>query len=86
LRDPRPPARSRGGRAPCPAHARRRIDFYREALRLARLADWSSTDGRVVFVEARRATLELLDEAQAEMVDAIEAGRRVSATVRRRSS
>jgi methylmalonyl-CoA/ethylmalonyl-CoA epimerase len=58
------------------------LAFYRDALGLEQLADWSSGDGRVVLLEAGRATLELFDEAQAETVDAIEAGRRVSGTVR----
>jgi lactoylglutathione lyase len=58
------------------------LAFYREALGLEQVADWSSEEGRVVLLEAGRATLELLDEAQAEMVDAIEAGRRVSGAVR----
>ena len=56
--------------------------FYRDALGLEQLADWSSASGRVVVLEAGRATLELFDDAQAEAVDAIEAGRRVSGTVR----
>jgi methylmalonyl-CoA/ethylmalonyl-CoA epimerase len=54
----------------------------RDALGLGQVADWSSESGRVVILEAGRATLELLDAAQAEAVDAIEAGRRVSGTVR----
>jgi catechol 2,3-dioxygenase-like lactoylglutathione lyase family enzyme len=54
------------------------LAFYRDALGLEQVADWSSEEGRVVLLEAGRATLELLDNAQAEMVDAIEAGRRVS--------
>ena len=58
------------------------LAFYRDALGLAQLADWSSEDGRVVVLEAGRATLELFDEAQAETVDAIEAGRRVAGAVR----
>jgi catechol 2,3-dioxygenase-like lactoylglutathione lyase family enzyme len=58
------------------------VAFYRDALGLKQLADWSSEEGRVVLLEAGRATLELLDDAQAEMVDAIEAGRRVSGAVR----
>jgi catechol 2,3-dioxygenase-like lactoylglutathione lyase family enzyme len=58
------------------------LAFYRDALGLEQLADWSSADGRVVVLEAGRATLELLDEAQAELVDAIETGHRVSGTVR----
>lgn len=58
------------------------LAFYRDRLGLDQLADWSTESGRVVVLEAGRATLELLDEAQAATVDAIEAGRRVSGTVR----
>ena len=58
------------------------LAFYRDALGLEQLADWSSESGRVVVLDAGRATLELFDDAQAETVDAIEAGRRVSGTVR----
>jgi lactoylglutathione lyase len=58
------------------------LAFYRDALGLEQLADWSSEGGRVVLLEAGRATLELFDETQAETVDAIEAGGRVSGTVR----
>ena len=58
------------------------LAFYRDALGLEQVADWSSESGRVVVLDAGRATLELFDQAQAESVDAIEAGRRVSGTVR----
>ena len=58
------------------------VAFYRDALGLEQIADWSSATGRVVVLEAGRATLELFDRAQAESVDAIEAGRRVSGPVR----
>ena len=58
------------------------VAFYRDALGLEQVADWSSDDGRVVLLEAGRATLELFDERQAETVDRIEAGTRVSGTVR----
>jgi len=58
------------------------LAFYRDALGLEQLADWSSESGRVVLLDGGRATLELLDEAQAETVDAIEAGDRVSGAVR----
>ena len=58
------------------------LSFYRDTLGLEQIADWSSETGRVVVLDAGRATLELLDQAQAETVDAIEAGRRVSGTVR----
>lgn len=58
------------------------LAFYRDALGLEQLADWSTDEGRVVVLEAGKATLELFDQAQAAAVDAIEAGRRVSGTVR----
>jgi len=60
----------------------RAVAFYRDALGLEQLADWSSESGRVIVLDAGRATLELFDHAQAEAVDAIEAGARVSGTVR----
>jgi methylmalonyl-CoA/ethylmalonyl-CoA epimerase len=58
------------------------VALYRDALGLEQVADWSSDVGRVVVLSAGRATLELFDEAQARYVDSIEAGRRVSGTVR----
>ena len=57
-------------------------EFYRDALGLDEIADWSSDGGRVVVLDAGRATLELFDHRQAESVDLIEAGRRVSGPVR----
>jgi lactoylglutathione lyase len=58
------------------------LAFYCDVLGLQQVADWSSETGRVVALDAGRATLELFDQAQAESVDAIEAGRRVSGAVR----
>ena len=58
------------------------VAFYRDVLGLEQVADWSGQDGRVILLSAGRATLELFDEAQAEKVDAIEAGQRVSGVVR----
>lgn len=58
------------------------VAFYRDAIGLRQLADWSSDDGRVIVLAAGRATLEIFDQAQAEKVDAIEAGHRVSGVVR----
>jgi methylmalonyl-CoA/ethylmalonyl-CoA epimerase len=58
------------------------LAFYRDALGLEELADWSTDDGRVVVLQAGRATLELFDQAQAAAVDEIEAGHRVSGKVR----
>ena len=58
------------------------VAFYRDTLGLDQIADWSSEDGRVILLAAGAATLELFDERQAESVDRIEAGRRVSGPVR----
>jgi uncharacterized glyoxalase superfamily protein PhnB len=58
------------------------LRFYRDAVGLEQTADWSSEDGRVVLLEAGRATLELIDERQAALIDDVEAGKRVSGTVR----
>lgn len=58
------------------------VAFYRDTLGLEQLANWSGDDGRVILLEAGCATLELFDERQAESVDRIEAGRRVSGRVR----
>jgi lactoylglutathione lyase len=58
------------------------LAFYRDALGLRQIADWSTETGRVVVLDGGRATLELLDQAQAAEVDRIEAGRRVAGEVR----
>ncbi len=58
------------------------VRLYRDALGLPEVADWSSEQGRVLLLDAGRATLELFDEAQAAMVDDLEVGRRVSGKVR----
>ena len=44
------------------------LAFYRDALGLEQIADWSSEAGRVVALDAGRAMLELFDDAQAETV------------------
>lgn len=58
------------------------VAFYRDALGLEQLADWSGEDGRVILLDAGRATIELFDERRAEHVDRIEAGHRVSGPTR----
>jgi len=58
------------------------VAFYRDALGFEQIADWSGEDGRVILLDAGKATIELFDERQAESVDRIEAGRRVSGPVR----
>jgi methylmalonyl-CoA/ethylmalonyl-CoA epimerase len=58
------------------------VKLYRDTLGLPQLQDWSSDQGRVLLLDAGRATLELFDEAQAAMVDDLEVGERVSGKVR----
>jgi len=58
------------------------VGLYRDVLGLEQVADWSSDDGSVVLLDAGRATLELMDEAQAALVDRIEAGQQVSGPIR----
>src|SRR5436189_36523 len=54
------------------------LAFYRDSLGLAELEAWQADrDARVVLLDAGRATLELVNEAQAAMIDEIEVGRRV---------
>ena len=58
------------------------LAFYRDVLGLPQLADWTSPDGKVVVLDGGRATLELIDEAQADYIDRVEVGRRVAGQIR----
>ena len=58
------------------------VHFYRDVLGLHERAAYSSADGRVVILEAGRATLEIADPAQAEFIDRVEVGRRVAGHIR----
>jgi methylmalonyl-CoA/ethylmalonyl-CoA epimerase len=58
------------------------LAFYRDALGLPELADWSGEGGKVVLLDAGRATLELIDAQQAATIDDAEVGRRVAGPVR----
>jgi lactoylglutathione lyase len=58
------------------------VTFYRDELGLPQLADFSSDRGRVVLLDAGRATLELLDPDQAGYIDEVEVGRRVAGHIR----
>jgi lactoylglutathione lyase len=58
------------------------VRFYRDVLGLPELEAWDGPDGRGVVLDGGRATIELLSPEQAELVDRIEAGRRVAAPVR----
>ncbi|MGH2514431.1 MAG: SDR family NAD(P)-dependent oxidoreductase [Ktedonobacterales bacterium] len=60
----------------------RAVALYRDGLALPVVKEWSDVTGRGMVLAAGRATLELLDHADAEHTDTVEAGRRVSGPVR----
>jgi predicted enzyme related to lactoylglutathione lyase len=56
--------------------------FYRDVLGLPQRDDFSSDQGRVVLLDAGRATIEVVDRRQAEYIDRVEVGRRVAGHIR----
>jgi len=58
------------------------VRFYRDELGLRQLEDFSSDRGRVVLLDAGRATLELVDADQAAYIDEGEVGAHVAGHVR----
>jgi lactoylglutathione lyase len=58
------------------------LRFYRDVLGLPQLADFSSPNGRVILLDAGRATIEIADPRQAEYIDEVEVGRRVAGPIR----
>jgi methylmalonyl-CoA/ethylmalonyl-CoA epimerase len=60
----------------------RSIKFYCEGLGIEPAAIWNNDGGKALMLEMGNATLELFDERQAEIIDGLEAGNRVSGQVR----
>jgi catechol 2,3-dioxygenase-like lactoylglutathione lyase family enzyme len=60
----------------------RLLRFYCAGLGLEPDQIWNNEQGKGLILDLGRATLELFDEAQAQTVDRIEAGRRISDQVR----
>jgi methylmalonyl-CoA/ethylmalonyl-CoA epimerase len=60
----------------------RLVKFYCDGLGIEPAAIWNNGQGRALILDMGRATLEIFDEAQAETIDALEAGRRVTGQVR----
>jgi len=60
----------------------RLVRFYCDGLGLEPAQIWNNGDGRALILSMGSATLELFDEAQAETIDQIEAGKRVSGQIR----
>lgn len=60
----------------------RSLRFYSQGLGIEPAAFWNNDGGRAVMVELGQATLEIFDEVQAQVIDHLEAGERVSGQVR----
>ncbi len=60
----------------------RLVKFYCEGLGIQPAEDYSDDVGKALLLDMGRATLELIDEAQAQSIDRIEAGQRVSGQIR----
>jgi methylmalonyl-CoA/ethylmalonyl-CoA epimerase len=60
----------------------RLLKFYCEGLGIEPAAIWNNDGGRALILEMGKATLELFDERQAEVIDQIEAGQRLSGQIR----
>ncbi len=56
--------------------------FYFDSLGIAPAQVWDNGQGQAVILDMGKATLEIFDETQAETIDRIEAGKRVSGHIR----
>lgn len=60
----------------------RSVKFYSEGLGIEPAQFWNNGQGRALILELGSATLEIFDEAQAQAIDQIETGQRVSGQIR----
>ncbi|HET9588281.1 MAG TPA: VOC family protein [Anaerolineales bacterium] len=60
----------------------RLVKFYCDGLGIEPAAIWNNDRGRALILDMGKATLELFDEKQAEVIDQLEAGQRVSGQIR----
>ena len=60
----------------------RSIKFYCDGLGIDPSALWNNNGGRALILDMGKATLELFDERQAEVIDQLEVGQRVSGQIR----
>lgn len=61
---------------------KRLVKFYCDGLGLEPAALWNNGNGHALILDMGKATLELFDEAQAETIDQLEAGKRISTQIR----
>ena len=60
----------------------RLVKFYCEGLGIEPAGIWNNDGGKALIIDMGKATLELFDERQAEVIDQLEAGRRLSGQIR----
>jgi len=60
----------------------RLVKFYCDGLGIEPAQLWNNGQGRALILDMGHATLELFDEAQAQTIDQIEAGKRISGQIR----
>jgi uncharacterized glyoxalase superfamily protein PhnB len=60
----------------------RLVKFYCEGLGIEPAQFWNNGQGRALILDMGHATLEIFDETQAQTIDQIEAGKRVSGQIR----
>lgn len=60
----------------------RLVKFYCEGLGIEPAQFWNNGQGRALILTMGQATLEIFDEAQAQTIDDIEAGQRISGQIR----
>jgi len=60
----------------------RSVKFYCDGLGIEPAAIWNNGDGHALILDMGKATFEVFDEAQAETIDQLEAGQRVSGQIR----
>jgi methylmalonyl-CoA/ethylmalonyl-CoA epimerase len=60
----------------------RMVSFYCDGLGLEPAQVWPDDQGRALVLDMGKATLEVFDEMQAQTIDQIEVGRRISGQIR----
>ena len=60
----------------------RLVNFYSDGLGIEPAAIWNNGQGQALVLDMGKATLEIFDEAQAETIDQLEAGKRISGQIR----
>ena len=60
----------------------RLVKFYCDGLGIEPAAIWNNDGGQALVLDMGHATLEIFDEAQAQTIDQVEAGKRVSGQIR----